>query len=634
MDYVNQDPSVLAYGWVDDQYDTTLGAAPIFTVPHNPSPAPPVSGGWNVSLWNISQGRGSTFGFSAAQPPAATDLHSLTYDSSAPSGSQTSYVMEVQNWFCDEEGFTGYHVYVDNPPECDRGGPYNPTYQNPNIASGQMFVDVNDGHAYVGWSGWWHYADDARVVNMWDRGGDIAAFDYNGGPTDCPGPPTDTPPAGYYNVSNYVNSCGKKAGFADAGFLDMVNSIQNTLPTQRPGANMTFFLILDQSAWNNGTPVCGKPMSNGQHGPGQQYEPWCAASKMVADLTYAYAPYLLNANYFKTPSTQLPVIAFFQDESDDFSQCTTATPCYWDSNLDQCNSQSTCFSDVHKTITTWLTNTYGLNKYYRIFAYASGCPLKTGGHPYSDGCYGWLQPNVYGTPAAVIANQNAQGWLINGTTEPAKSKIDAFYNAVGANGGNLGLGANGLTPLVMGAAFKGFDDYEAGWATDRVLTQGCGTTWLNSIAEPKTITGANLSYMMIETWDDYEEGTETETGISNCLGDSSFTLSPIVGNELTFNFDIYNTVDNVTFSTVTSTISSFAVWASTASDPTHYFLAGNSPASICTYSGAGPLVASCTIGLPALWFTTGTSYNLIVQAVGKPMITNHISNNSVTYTLQ
>ena len=77
---------------------------------------------------------------------------------------------------------------------------------------------------------------------------------------------------------------------------------------------------------------------------------------------------------------------------------------------------------------------------------------------------------------------------------------------------------------MMGAAFKGFDDYEAGWATDRVLTQGFGTTWLNSIAEPKTITGANLSYMMIETWDDYEEGTETETGISNCLGDSSFTL--------------------------------------------------------------------------------------------------------------
>ena len=64
-------------------------------------------------------------------------------------------------------------------------------------------------------------------------------------------------------------------------------------------------------------------------------------------------------------------------------------------------------------------------------------PLKTGGHPYSDGCYGWLQPNVYGTPTAVIANQNAQGWLINGTTEPAKSKIDAFYNAVRRQPGEI-----------------------------------------------------------------------------------------------------------------------------------------------------------------------------------------------------
>jgi hypothetical protein len=29
--------------------------------------------------------------------------------------------------------------------------------------------------------------------------------------------------------------------------------------------------------------------------------------------------------------------------------------------------------------------------------------------------------------------------------------------------------------------------------------------------------------------------------------------------------------------------------------------------------------------------TTGTTYNLIVQAVGQPMITNHVTNNSVSY---
>jgi hypothetical protein len=31
--------------------------------------------------------------------------------------------------------------------------------------------------------------------------------------------------------------------------------------------------------------------------------------------------------------------------------------------------------------------------------------------------------------------------------------------------------------------------------------------------------------MMVETWDDYEEGAEIETEVSNCLDDSTFLLT-------------------------------------------------------------------------------------------------------------
>lgn len=142
-----------------------------------------------------------------------------------------------------------------------------------------------------------------------------------------------------------------------------------------------------------------------------------------------------------------------------------------------------------------------------------------------------------------------------------------------------------------------------------------------------------LPYMMVETWDDYEEGTETETGISNCLSDSSFTLSTPVGTTLTFNFEIEDgtPTPGVTFSDATKTIAGFNIWA-TGTDPMYYFLAGTAPASKCTYGGDNPINASCTIDLTTLSLTHGLTYNLLVQAIGQPMITNHVSNNLVLYT--
>jgi hypothetical protein len=409
--------SEFALGWIDDQYANGI-AAPILTSPHDPSPGPPVSGSWSLSLWNVSQGRGKPFTFDTADT-AATDMHSLLYGT-GQNGSKTKMVMELQSWFCDG-------VHYDSGLGCGIGSPYYPQDQNPALGNGDIYVNENDGHAYVGYTAWYQPTMDARTVNIWDRGGDVVAWDWYGGPNDCP-PSGDT---NSFDISQYTNTCligqyqSYKFIYADASIQDMVHSIQVTLPQERPGSDMTFFLILDHNAWNN--TVCP---SAGQ--TGSQNEPWCAVNKMIADLHYALTglnennvsynheiPYFTQPNYLTVGG--LPVIGFFQDEAvgDDLNQCTANDPCVCDDAGDKCTSQSSCFSDIYQAVTNWLNiqpSPLGANHYYRIFAYETGCPTTTNGHPFSDGCYAWVKPHVFsGGPSQVTTA--TEGY--NDTADPS-----------------------------------------------------------------------------------------------------------------------------------------------------------------------------------------------------------------------
>jgi hypothetical protein len=71
----------------------------------------------------------------------------------------------------------------------------------------------------------------------------------------------------------------------------------------------------------------------------------------------------------------------------------------------------------------------------------------------------------------------------------------------------------------MAPAYKGFNDSMASWSLNRVLSQDCGRTWLRTWAA----LGANqdgsrpVDAVQLVTWNDYEEGTEVETGIDNCV---------------------------------------------------------------------------------------------------------------------
>jgi hypothetical protein len=70
----------------------------------------------------------------------------------------------------------------------------------------------------------------------------------------------------------------------------------------------------------------------------------------------------------------------------------------------------------------------------------------------------------------------------------------------------------------LGTAYKGFDDSIALWGSQRLIDQQCGQTWLRSIAEANKFYSSQTQMLGIQlvTWNDYEEGTEFESGIDNC----------------------------------------------------------------------------------------------------------------------
>jgi hypothetical protein len=81
------------------------------------------------------------------------------------------------------------------------------------------------------------------------------------------------------------------------------------------------------------------------------------------------------------------------------------------------------------------------------------------------------------------------------------------------------------TPLMFASVYKGFDDRAASWSENRVTNQECGQTWLDTFARVNRYFSSThpLEFLEVVTWNDYEEGTEVETGIDNCV-----VIEPVV----------------------------------------------------------------------------------------------------------
>jgi hypothetical protein len=129
------------------------------------------------------------------------------------------------------------------------------------------------------------------------------------------------------------------------------------------------------------------------------------------------------------------------------------------------------------------------------------------------------------------------------------------------------------------------------------MGQQCGQTWLKTFSEINGLyhSGKQLSDLQLVTWNDYEEGTEIESGIDNCL-----TLAGSVsGNTLQW-----------TISGDESTVDHYTAYLSSDGQnlmPLTDLTSGTHSLNLCSFS------------IPS------GNYKLFVQAVGKPTLANQIS---------
>src|SRR5215813_2737695 len=147
------------------------------------------------------------------------------------------------------------------------------------------------------------------------------------------------------------------------------------------------------------------------------------------------------------------------------------------------------------------------------------------------------------------------------------------------------------------SAYKGFNDSLALWGTGRLIQQGCGQTWLTTLAESGRYYSATRQMLGIQlvTWNDYEEGTEMESGIDNCV---------------TVSASVTGTVATWTITGEANTIDHYTVYVS--QDGENLMWLADYPTS------------TTSIDLAPFQLNSG-NYILYVQAIGQPSMTNKIS---------
>ncbi len=112
-----------------------------------------------------------------------------------------------------------------------------------------------------------------------------------------------------------------------------------------------------------------------------------------------------------------------------------------------------------------------------------------------DGFYAWVHPG-------------RGGWSTDGSNW-GQSYLENFYAQM------TGRYAD---KIAVGAAWPGFDDRRASWSRNRRMSSRCGRTFADSLRLFRRYYNDQhpLPFLLIVTWNDYEEGTAIERGMGKC----------------------------------------------------------------------------------------------------------------------
>ena len=112
-----------------------------------------------------------------------------------------------------------------------------------------------------------------------------------------------------------------------------------------------------------------------------------------------------------------------------------------------------------------------------------------------DGFYPWINPGP-------------NGWSANGSNW-GKQYLADFYQT---------MAYKYPDKIIVGGAWAGFDDSKASWGLNRHIAARCGQTYHDTFNLWKKYFPAHqvIPFVLVETWNDYEEGSAIEKGIPAC----------------------------------------------------------------------------------------------------------------------
>ena len=122
-----------------------------------------------------------------------------------------------------------------------------------------------------------------------------------------------------------------------------------------------------------------------------------------------------------------------------------------------------------------------------------------------DGFYAWINPGE-------------KGWAADGSNW-GEQYLSDFYGT---------MGSKYPDKIIVGGVWAGFDDSKASWGLNRHISTRCGQTFTDTFNFWKKYypLGDPIPFLLVETWNDYEEGSAIERGIPSCGSDSQENVLP------------------------------------------------------------------------------------------------------------
>lgn len=327
-----------------------------------------------------------------------------------------------------------------------------------------------NGHVQVGYNSRDYQTVFAQITDMAERGIEGVAIDWYGKPYDTP---TEACPDGWEH-------CVENETTKEWSSQLHERCVNGT-------CTFKFSIMEDGGAFRSFCDVRTNPPR--YQANGYSTVTACIESRLLRDLDYANGMFWWTLGYAKAHGHP-EVFVFINEDAD--------------AGWNGAGSQN--IADWQTIWTTVRNHAYFPNNGSPVFYFRN-----TGGFshaPFSDGAYAWVNNDC-----SLFNPCSNDPW--------GKSYLDYFYST-SLNYSNL---------MTFGAAWKGFDDRLASWGANRLIDQKCGLTWLDTMRHANwdpsqaTYNGPNAYYsifrqlpaMAMVTWNDYEEGSEIETGIDNCL---------------------------------------------------------------------------------------------------------------------